>query len=413
MAALKTYIKKLLKRTQAQRSWRWALRVFFLLIFMAIFANFIANDKPYLCSYNGQWYAPVFKEISVNAGLSKWPAEHINSRWYNLDLDWAIWPPVHYSSTQKDLKNRFLGPFDEQKVRNGWFRHWLGTDEFGRDVLAVLIWGTRTAILIGFGTAIIAGLIGIFLGAFAGFFGDTDYQLSRRHLFGLILGGLIGVFLGFISRQHLWFSESRISFLFGGLAIWAISVYVFGILFQKMNFTQWGTKKVKVPLDSFIMRSIEILNSLPGLLLLLSIVAILPKPSILSIILILGVLSWPGIARFVRAELLRIRSLEYIEASRTLGYQAKHILWRHALPNALGPVFVSLTFVVAGAIIIEASLSFLGIGIPNDIMTWGQLLSGARETPTAWWLAIFPGVAISATILTLYTLGEALSQHKK
>ncbi len=404
------FLKKI---KEGKTSWRWALRTFYLFIFVALFANFIANDKPYFCSYKNQWYAPVFKEISVHTGLSQWPAELVNTRWYKLDLDWAFWPPVHYSATQNDRLNRSSGPFDEQNVRNNWFRHWLGTNQDGQDVLAGMIWGARIALLIGFGAAFLAGIIGVFLGALAGFFGDIDYSISRSQLLGVILGMVVGLFLGFIARQHLWFSNERISFMTGGLALFFMISYSGSYLFKKLRFGAWGQRKIAIPLDNLIMRLIETLNALPGLLLLLSIVAIMPRPSILSVILILGFLSWTGIARFVRGELLRIRSLEYIEAAKTLGFDSKRILWRHALPNAMAPVFVSLTFAVAGAIIVEASLSFLGIGMPEDIVSWGSLLSDARETSKAWWLAIFPGIAISSTIIMLYTLGEAFSTARK
>lgn len=398
---------------EGKASWRWALRTFYLLLFVALFANFIANDKPYLCSYQGEWHAPIFKELSVDAGLSQWPVEHINTRWYKLDLDWAFWPPVHYSAQQYDRTNRSTGPFSTQKVRNNWFRHWLGTNQDGQDVLAGMVWGARIALVIGFGAAFMAGLIGIFLGAFAGFFGDTDYQVSRSQLIGTIIGMLTGLFFGFIARQHLWSSNDRVSFMLGGLALFFTITYSTSYLFKKLTLGKWGRQKIALPLDNLIMRLIETLNALPGLLLLLSMVAIIPRASILSVILILGFLSWTGIARFVRGELLRIRSLEYIQAAKTLGLSSTRILWRHALPNAMGPVFVSLTFAVAGAIIVEASLSFLGIGMPEDVISWGSLLSDSRITSEAWWLAIFPGLAISSTIIMLYTLGEAFSTLRK
>lgn len=398
------------KVKRGKTSWRWALRIFYLFLFVSVFANVIANDKPYFCSYNDQWYAPVFKEISVNTGLSHWPAEHVNTKWYKLELDWAFWPPVHYSAIQSDRLNRFKGPFDEQNVRNSWFRHWLGTDEHGQDVLAGLVWGARIAILIGFGAAFLAGFIGIFLGAIAGFYGDTEYHISRKQVVGVLIGMLIGIFFGFVARQHLWFSNERISFIFIGLALFFGITFGITYLFKKLPLGKWSQRKIAVPLDNLIMRLIETLNALPGLLLLLSVVAIIPRPSILSIIIILGFLSWTNIARFVRGELLRIRSLEYIESAKTMGFRSKQILWHHALPNAMGPVYVSLTFAVAGAIIVEASLSFLGIGMPENIVSWGGLLSNARVAPEAWWLAVFPGIAISGTIIMLYTLGEAFSK---
>ena len=412
MTKILSYLKVFATAIKERRALRWASRFMALLLFVVVFANFLANDKPYFCIYEGEWYAPIFKSFSVDLGFGELPSEMANRHWNKLELDWALWAPVPYTPKQKDLKNRLASPFQTQKVKNIWFRHWLGTDSLGRDVLAILISGTRTAILIGFGAALVAGIIGVFLGSLAGFYGDSSYQLSRIHLYGLFIGGLCGAFYGFISRQHLWFNQQRLTFLLGGLGVFFVLTLTIGGLFKKLKLGKWSQKRINIPIDLLVMRSIETLNALPALLLLLSIVAIIPKPSVISIILIIGLLTWTGIARFLRGELLRIRSLEYIEAGKTLGYKPRRILWNHALPNAMGPVFVTLTFAIAGAILTEASLSFLGIGMPSDVMTWGRLLSEARQSPMAWWLAVFPGLAISMTILTLYSLGEFLSVNK-
>lgn len=408
---------KVLQKKWAQlpknRSTKRAATFLLSMLFIAVFARFIANDKPYLCAYEQTWHAPVFKELAVDLGISKWPVDQINKRWAKQAYDWAIWPPVHYSALQKDLKNRNVGPFDEQKIEHFTDRHWLGTDNRGHDVLAGLIWGTRIAFLISLGAISIATLIGILLGAMAGYFGDSQYQTNRQGLIGVLLGSTIGFYAGFITQQGLWHQHQRLSYIFISLIVFVLSIIIFNLLFKRITLGAWARKSITIPIDTLVMRLIETLNALPGLLLLLSIVAIVPRPSIWNIIVILGLLGWTGIARFTRGELLRIRSLEYIQAAKTLGFSHARILWRHALPNALAPVFVSLTFAVAAVILIEASLSFLGIGTPNDIMSWGKLLSSARESSESWWLAIFPGLAISATILMLYQLGQGLSQQQK
>ena len=157
------------------------------------------------------------------------------------------------------------------------------------------------------------------------------------------------------------------------------------------------------------MRIVEIFNAIPTLILLLAIVAIINKPSIYNIILIIGLIRWTTITRFVRAELLRIRQLEYVEAARALGYSRFRIIFRHALPNALGAALIAISFGIATAILLEATLSFLGIGMPPDKLTWGLLLSEARSNTSAWWLVIFPGLAIFSTVILFNLLGEGLS----
>ena len=158
------------------------------------------------------------------------------------------------------------------------------------------------------------------------------------------------------------------------------------------------------------MRLIEIFNSVPALLVILACVAIIKTPSILYIMLILGFLSWTGIARFIRAELLRIRNLEYIQAARALGFKERYTFIRHAIPNALSPVLITIAFGIAGAILVEASLSFLGIGVSADTVSWGSMLNVARRDFDAWWLAIFPGMGIFITVTIFNLIGDGLTE---
>ena len=123
--------------------------------------------------------------------------------------------------------------------------------------------------------------------------------------------------------------------------------------------------------------------------------------------IIIGITSWTGIARFTRAEFLRIRSLEFVQAAESLGFSSLRTIFKHALPNALAPVFVSIAFGIASAILIESGLSFLGIGVPDDIVTWGSLLNTGRQNLEAWWLIIYPGIAIFLTITIYNMIAEA------
>jgi len=124
---------------------------------------------------------------------------------------------------------------------------------------------------------------------------------------------------------------------------------------------------------------------------------------------IIGLTSWTEIARFIRAELLRVRSLEYIEASEALGYSRWRILLKHAIPNAISPVLITVAFGIAAAILIESSPSFLGLGVPPEMITWGKLLSLARGSASQLWVAIFPGIAIFLSVTLFNLIGEGLT----
>ena len=158
-----------------------------------------------------------------------------------------------------------------------------------------------------------------------------------------------------------------------------------------------------------VMRLIEVLNAVPGLLLIIAFAAIFSTKSLWPIILIIGLLGWTGIARFFRAELLKVRNMDYIQAAKALGFSKWRVLFKHALPNAIGPVMIVIAFGIARAILTEASLSFLGIGIDSATqVTWGTILRSGRNAIAYWWLALFPGLAIFLTVLIFNLIGEGL-----
>jgi len=244
----------------------------------------------------------------------------------------------------------------------------------------------------------------------AGFFGDHAWRITRSQLLGGLLGLAMGVFGGFIAGGYLLETQGMGVYVGQGILWLMVCVSALSYILGRWWPGQWARQQVAIPVDSVIMRGIEIINAIPGLLLLLAIVALVRTPTLLGIALIIGLLGWTTIARFVRGELLRIRELEYVQAARVMGFRPARVLLRHALPNALGPVYVTVAFAIAGAILTESSLSFLGIGMPSEWMTWGKLLSMARTSPSAWWLAVFPGLAIFVTVTVFNLLGEALGE---
>ncbi len=161
-------------------------------------------------------------------------------------------------------------------------------------------------------------------------------------------------------------------------------------------------------LDQFVMWLVDVMLVFPSLFLILAVIAFV-GPSLFNIMAIIGLTSWMGVARLVRAEFLALREREFVQAIRAQGAQNGRIIFRHILPNAMAPVLVSATFSVAGAILLESGLSFLGLGVPPPRATWGGLLTdGKAMIEVAPWLTLFPGLAIFVTTLAYNLLGEGI-----
>ncbi|MBY0587672.1 ABC transporter permease [bacterium] len=163
-------------------------------------------------------------------------------------------------------------------------------------------------------------------------------------------------------------------------------------------------------IDHFINRVIEVVLCVPTLILILALIAIVPKPTIWHMMAVIGLTRWTDIARLTRGEFLRLRQSDFVQAAVALGISRAAIIFRHILPNALAPVLVPITFGMAGAVQIEAGLSFLGFGTPPPHPSWGEILDDGRANLTCWWLVTFPGLAIFATVLAYNIIGEALQE---
>ena len=160
--------------------------------------------------------------------------------------------------------------------------------------------------------------------------------------------------------------------------------------------------------DDLVMRFTEFFQTIPSFVLAILLVAIF-TPSIESVVFAIAVVSWPPVARVVRAEFLSLRSREFVQAAEVLGKSRISIVLRDILPNALSPIIVLSSLMVANAILLESALSFLGLGDPN-LMTWGFLIGSGRSViRLAWWMSVFPGIAIFLTVLSLNLVGEGLS----
>ena len=163
-------------------------------------------------------------------------------------------------------------------------------------------------------------------------------------------------------------------------------------------------------LDNLLMRIVDAIMCFPAFFLILTVIALL-GPGILKIVVVIGLVAWTGTARLVRAEFLTLRESEYVKAAQALGQRHSKIIFRHILPNGMAPIFVAAVLGVPDAILTEAGLSFLGIGVQPPQPTWGNIIAdGKTYILDAWWLIVFPGVAILLTALSFYLAGESLRE---
>jgi len=213
--------------------------------------------------------------------------------------------------------------------------HLLGTDHLGRDVLSGIIWGARVSLVVGLAAAFTATVIGILVGAVAGYVGG-----------------------------------------------WA---------------------------DELLMRVTELFQIIPRFVLALIVVAFFGS-GLVNLILVIGILSWPQTARLVRSQFLRHRTLPYVDGARVVGMRAWRIIFVEILPNVLAPVIVVASLDIAQAILLEASLGFFGLGDPN-LRSWGGMLNTAQQyVRIAWWMSVFPGLAISLAVLGFNLVGDGLNE---
>ena len=276
-----------------------------------------------------------------------------------------------------------------------------GTDELGRDVFARMLQGAWVSLTVGFVAVGIAVIIGIFMGGIAGYYGQRHIHMGR-----LIIVAFL--FLGTLSLI------TRLVFVSGALFICAaagilVSIYV-KLSVKKNPEAPWKRfwHKNTLSIDTVIMRIVDIMLCFPSFFLILTVVALLPA-SIYNIMIVIGLTSWMGTTRFVRAEFLSLRELDFVAAARALGLSNFRIIFRHMMPNAIAPVLVSATIGIATAILTEAGLSFLGFGVPPPHATWGNILSdGKNYIFDAPWLTFVPGIGILIVVLSFNLFGEGL-----
>ena len=271
-----------------------------------------------------------------------------------------------------------------------------GTDDLGRDVFSRMLQGAWVSLSVGFVAVGISVFIGILIGGIAGYFGQASIRVNHLLLSCLVLAGGISLVFGAI---FLGFCLLVVAILFLYHAIRSR---------KKVSLENTWFNKGALSVDTLVMRFVDIMLCFPSFFLILTVVALLPA-SMYNIMIVIGLTSWMGTTRFVRAEFLSLREQDFVTAAKALGVNDWRIIFRHMIPNAIGPVLVSATLGVAGAILTEAGLSFLGFGVPPPDATWGNILSdGKRFIFDAPWLTFIPGFAILIVVLSFNLFGEGL-----
>ncbi|MGI4759064.1 MAG: ABC transporter permease [Janthinobacterium lividum] len=302
----------------------------------------------------------------------------------------APWLPLPYPAATPDLLHVSSPP--------GWQAtnpaHYLGTDPLGRDVLAGLVAGARRLLLLSLSAVVLATAAGALAGAAAGYWGNRRLRLPLA-----VVTAALGLAWWALALPGSFVSGIllTITLLLVLLTWWPLS----GAWLRKRT---WA-----FPLDALVLGAVTLLGAVPRLVLLVAL-ATGPPLTQLQLLALLALLAWPATARLVRGQMLQVRVQPFIEAARASGLPPGRIWWRHALPHACRPLLAYAPLNLAGLIGLESALAFIGIGQGPDVVSWGSLLATVRQDPAAWWVAIYPGLALLCTLLALQELAKTIGK---
>jgi peptide/nickel transport system permease protein len=275
--------------------------------------------------------------------------------------------------------------------------HFLGTDSLGRDVLSQLIGGARTALFGGIAASGLSFLIGYALGSWSAWYSKTGEKLSW-----LVLAeaGLLLIAFGYLYKYDNTPLLTIIMALLIGGAIIALT----------LRYTKSSTFGIRT--DSMLLYVAEVFSSVPALLLLLALAAMAFRPGLIQLVMIYVFVRWTRFAVLAQQEVKAALASPYIQTAYHAGLSNRKVLWQHILPNTFGTLWVQALLGVSAFIIIEGTFSFLGLGLPVEQASWGRLVSEARSVSGGWWLWVLPGLVLSATLLSLQSVGNSFRQNK-
>ncbi|MEL6843278.1 MAG: ABC transporter permease subunit [Bacteroidota bacterium] len=354
------------RRFRSSRSALFALGVVVIWILMALIGPYLANPLPYRCEYRGQTVYPIFQPERLDSLIDPYRIRTFEEmRWDTMAVQNVLWALIPYGSREYP-SHKSLSPFASPQITikgvllEGRFRHHLGTNREGRDILAILILGSRDALLFALIAVGLIALIGLLIGSISGYLGDQSWAQSRGVVLGFWSSLIPAWFYGFyVRRYEITLAEGPAvigQFLISAL-IFVLVIVLFVQFGRWLSRWAWWRKPLWIPLDLLFLKLIELRESLPVIMLVIALGSIFGR-NVWFFIICVGLIGWTGIARLVRAEMLRIRQTDYIQAAQSLGLSPWQIIRRHALPNALPPVLVVLILSLGNAVLLEASLCF-------------------------------------------------------
>ena len=379
------------------------LAIFYLLllIIIGIFGPLFSSTAPWKMELNGKTVYPAWTYYIHQLGMKDLPQG---------------WTKIEWKSESNQVEN--LIPFDANYidltsiggVAPGVHGHLLGTDMMGRDIFAGIIQGAHVSLIIAILSVVFALLIAWVLVIF------TSYQGNDRIRFNWIQG------LGFIAllvlAYYYFFIACRPINGFKAVELglstflWILCAILFYHGVQKFIPSKWA-RSYFISMDELGLKIYEVFYAVPKLLILLILIGILSsrrtEHEILQLSVIMGFLVWPSFYRYIRLEIIREKASEYFVAMQNLGFSDIRIIMVHIFPKAMRIILVPIIFVFSAVILTEATLSFLGIGLSEGYISWGNILAQARLRIDAWWMAVFPGLVIFLTIYSLNILGRRLN----
>jgi peptide/nickel transport system permease protein len=379
---------------EGKSKFSFSLSVLVIFAVIGILSPFIANDKPLFCICEGKFKLPVLNEI--------WNGRHKFSDLNFNECKSHIYPPIKFGASTIDKSlNKAVGPQIFSITEKNVPRHWLGTDNLGRDVAAGLVHGTGIALTVAFITVFLSLFFGTAFGMLAGYYGDNGIRAGWMLYAGFSL-------ILFITGYYTWmewiiFNHQPIT----ALMVFLFVIFILAVLLKLLKGKSKANTGTGFPLDMLLMKVVELRKSIPALFLILACLNLFRYGSIWNIILIATFLGWIEFARFARAETLNIVGENYIIGARVLGYSDLRILMKYILPSILPTLVVVACFSAAGVILLESTLSFLGIGLSAEDVSWGKMLAQGRNMK-AWWLVVFPGTALFMLILALNVFADRM-----
>ncbi len=357
-------------------------------IFILLFSNILANEKPLLCHCKSGWKFPAFHDYLYVLGLSMEDFENYAA------CDHVVKALIPFSSHTIDPgASGYLPPFRKSPLTD--HRHWLGTDALGRDVLSGLIDGTRTAWVIGLLATLISMVPGVILGLMAGYWRNDRIRFSLASFFILLplISLLAYEFFAINGLIHSLILKSIVCIFFI-----ALTVFMIYLISYKL---QLGNRKYTFPLDHIIFRTIDALESIPKLFLLMSMIVFFARPSLISLILMIALIRWSLFVIVTRSSTLKESVQNYVISAKNLGVSDWKIMTYHIWPNIRSEVLVTAVYTFGASILLESTLSFIGLGLKLESVSWGSILNEGRQYLPAWWLTVFPGITIFTLLWAL------------